>query len=554
VPVNPNYRALNPFARAHDPNAMIFPPRAGKSAPGVLRTWFCGQCFGWLPKIPPGAFPVFESAQNFEELCKLVVESEGVEGLKRLATQAVETAKALSTVSQQATEVAKKTLDLDAVKERGKGLVASIVEGSADLPSVVKGLGDLMGYVPFLAPFAKYVEKAGDAAQYAWPMLKNLYEQWEKGAPALNKAAEETEDYGERIDELGESIKNLTDRTASLNAEEERNLALKERQKKMVADFNKLQPPGVDAAAAEARERAENLQATVGGKQEDLVEAVALGMAGRESVNVSEQLSDLKITDKDTWEEATQKRAERDRLVKRAAALQRGVPKDIQKRARETAARAVMGGSEEDIREILTLLPTVGAPAARGQMFRQLLRNELPENREAEQAAYDKFDAENKAWHDKRVAREKFERESRELTVQGAEYQAIGEREQERQRQDDARQERIQEQERKREFEQERQARPQRQAETQIRGMSRYQGLHPTDEQVKSAAAESLRLVAQGASVDDARMMAFRNMVTQARALQQRIAQQQMEWMRLGGGADTTGNFSMATPFTPGPG
>jgi hypothetical protein len=166
------------------------------------------------------------------------------------------------------------------------------------------------------------------------------------------------------------------------------------------------------------------------------------------------------------------------------------------------------------------------------------------------------FNAGNEEWAEKahaaRAERAKVARENAELTRQGEHYrdQQLRQQEQESQRET-----REAEQYLRRAPAREREAR-QSQAEQGIRRMAGQQGMSPNDEQVKGAAADALRLVAEGADTNDAMMASFRGMVQQSRALQQRMAQQKQQWMmeqnRLQMGPDYSGQYSQMSPWMPG--
>lgn len=347
-----------------------------------------------------------------EEIIKLVLETRGVEGLKELGTEAIETAKALATVAEAADKVEKKTLDLASLKDQGMGLFSAFQSG--EIPQIIQGVGGLVELVPALNTFAPAIKKIGEVSEYAWPLLKQVYAAYTAGNEDLKKTAKETEDYGERVDELGESVKNLTDHTASLNAERERGNKLLEAEASWVEKLNNLRPEDNGRADAAAKERAENLSSVIGGKQDEVVEGVSLGMATEEDAAIDEEMRQLWPAGTKFSDLPYEARVRYDELRKRQGAMQRGIPKDIQEKARKTTAGAVIGGKEEDVRNVLKYLP-------KGSKFRQSFKNELPEEKEIQEGLDQDFQDDL----DKRAAtvkaRDAFDKKSKELTAQGKE-------------------------------------------------------------------------------------------------------------------------------------
>ncbi len=354
-----------------------------------------------------------------EEIIKLVLETTGQEGLKDLATNATEAAKALATVAEKADQVEKKTLDLATLQEKGQGLFSAFQSG--ELPGIIQGVGDLVGLVPGLNAFAPAIKKVGEVSQYAWPLLKDLYKAYSEGAKDLKDAVTETEDYGERVDALGETIKNLTDQTASLNVERARGNKLLEEETTWVEKLATLRSveeknSAEQQAQAEA-ERAGNLQSALGGKQEAVVEGVALGMHEEEEKSVDQEMSEVWPAGTKFSDLPFESRQRYYELAQRATALQKGIPGDIQARARKTTAGAMIGGKESSIRETLKYLPKIG----RGSEFRKSFKHELPE----EKAIRDQEEAEGaadvEAMFEDVKRRDAFNKESRELEKQGKE-------------------------------------------------------------------------------------------------------------------------------------
>jgi hypothetical protein len=285
-----------------------------------------------------------------EEVIRLVLETTGIKGLSELATQAYDTAKALDQVGEKAEEVKVKTLDLQALAGQGQSLFAAFKSG--EIPEIISGVGELVGLVPGLNSFAPAIKKIGDVSGYAWPLLKNLWEQAnapvEKG---LEKAAEKIVDYGTRIDGLGQTVKNFTDRTASENVELERGNKALEETTKWIEKLNGLKSTETDEAEEETKRqntlRAAHLKKAVGGEQENIVEELALKMQAQEQAEnkaAYDAMTKAGIADASTLDPE-----KADKLYKRGQELKKGIPKDIQDKARERVARALIGGGEEDI-------------------------------------------------------------------------------------------------------------------------------------------------------------------------------------------------------------
>jgi hypothetical protein len=94
--------------------------------------------------------------------------------------------------------------------------------------------------------------------------------------------------------------------------------------------------------------------------------------------------------------------------------MQKGIPKDIQDKARKTTAGAVVGGKEEDLRKVLKYLP-------KGSKFRQGFKNELPEEKELQDAMDKDFEDDLVKRSAAVKGRNKFNKEGKDLTAQGRE-------------------------------------------------------------------------------------------------------------------------------------
>jgi hypothetical protein len=334
-----------------------------------------------------------------EEIIKLVLQTVGQEDLKRLGEEAVKVKDALQKTGDAMSQVEKKSIDLEALASQGKGLFAVFQTG--EIPGIIRGVGEMIDLVPGLNSFAPAIKKIGDVSEVAWPFLKDLYTTITKEPEKVKEATEAIADYGERIDELGESVTNMTDRQASLNAELERGKKALEDQAKRVQELNALQPHQSESVAEAASERAENLTSVFGGRQEDLVEHVSRAMAKKERAEKTAELEALGGT---ADKMAAEGKAVPEAILQSIGKLQdrldefkKGIPKDSQDAARKLLADAIRGGKEDAVRQIAGLLPAQGA----GSEFKQGFKRELPEEKaidqEDEQAFQDSLDKRSKA-------------------------------------------------------------------------------------------------------------------------------------------------------------
>src|ERR1017187_5144485 len=216
---------------------------------------------------------------NSTDLYDVIIKIAGEEGLKRLVKEAGDVKDALGKVTEASEAVTKKTFDMSSLAASGKGLFSAFQAG--EIGGIVRGVGDLVDLVPALNMFAPAIKKIGDVSEVAWPFLKDFYTQMTASSGAPEKVAEATEaveDYGERLDQLGETIRDVTDRHAAPSAEIAPGKKEGEDQAAAVEKLKALQAGG-DVGPEEAeKERAENLQSKFRGKQEDVIERVALGM------------------------------------------------------------------------------------------------------------------------------------------------------------------------------------------------------------------------------------------------------------------------------------
>lgn len=336
-----------------------------------------------------------------EEIIELVLKTSGQDGLARLAEEAFKVKDALEKVTVAADAVEKKSIDLSALAASGQGLFTAFQSG--ELPGIIQGIGSMVELVPGLNAFAPAIKKIGDVSEVAWPFLKDLYETFTKEPEAVKEAAKAIVDYGERLTEAGETVTNMTDRQVSLNIELERGKKALEEQVAAVTKLNALQKPQgpieADEAAAE-KERSEILSGALGGQQEDVIEEVAKGEFHREWKSSQDELRKI-----GTEADQATARGEvvSDEILARIEALSNRlelmnasgkagiIPKDIQDRARQKAADAVVGGKEGAIRDIVGMLPE-------GSATRDILKEQLPEEkarRDAERKAVE--DAQQKA-------------------------------------------------------------------------------------------------------------------------------------------------------------
>jgi hypothetical protein len=295
-----------------------------------------------------------------EEVIKLVLETTGVKGLEELATQAFETAKALAEVGEKAEEVKKKTIDLQALATSGQGLFSAFQTG--EIPGIIKGVGEMVDLVPALNTFAPAIKKIGEVTEYAWPLMKQLYEVWKEPITPIVTATEKIVDYGTRLNELGKEVKTFTDRTAAENVQLEREAKALEATVKWTEQLNALKSTATDEADAEIQRqnklRAEKLKAAVGGQQEDIIEELSLQRKAKELDEVTKKYDEMTraaLRDPDSMDPK-----QADKLFARMEALKKGVPVDIQTQAREDVAKALVGGGEKNVADLAEQLDKKG--------------------------------------------------------------------------------------------------------------------------------------------------------------------------------------------------
>jgi len=185
-----------------------------------------------------------------EEIIKLALETTGQQGLADLATKALEAKKALEATKDAANELEKKELDLQSVASSGKGLFEALLGG--DVSGIVDGLTSLSAMVPGISAFSPAIKGVGEAAKVAWPILKD----W----------------YGQLTDvsaKVGEATKTLSDYTKAL---QDNVIALKESD--AVATLRKADEAAAATPTSRAKQRAETLQALIGGRGEKTLEEI----------------------------------------------------------------------------------------------------------------------------------------------------------------------------------------------------------------------------------------------------------------------------------------
>ena len=505
----------------------------------------------------------------------LILRVSGQEGLTGLVKQATEAKASLDRLTEAGAAVEKKSIDLNSLAAGGRGLFSAWQSG--EIGQIAHGIGDLVGLVPGLGLYGAAIGKIGDVAAVAWPALKDLYQTFTAQPEKVVEATKAIEDYGTRINELGESVENLTNRKASLNAQLEReNKGLAEAAT-WAEKAAKLQAQDNGSGKEAEEERAGNLQSVLGGTYEDVVESLAVAMAKKELDELRAELPgkdrdlrERRAGGEDVRDEATALAGQYDRAQELArvtaseeeqaeTALRaqqaaddaerrvknmllagqqptaadfagvawtreqlgkqsHGIPQDIQDAARKAADAAVIGGKEDAIRTIAGMLPDQKA-----------FGRELPESKAAEAAADEAEEEATEAWRVKRRARDAAAkaqaRESAEMGRVADQVSAQLDAQRQREARDAAQAEKqIQADVARIEHD-----RPQQQAEQSVRQMAGFNGLQLTPSQVTAAAHEALGSVEQGIQTNQAIMGAILSVAQRSAALSARLAEQEMK-------------------------
>ena len=94
--------------------------------------------------------------------------------------------------------------------------------------------------------------------------------------------------------------------------------------------------------------------------------------------------------------------------------MQTKIPESIQNKARDTVAKAIVGGDEDLIRKAMGYMKGQGG---RSDAFRMEMDTSLPENQKGDDEAEAAFQAGNERAHERRMRREEKAREKKKPTI-----------------------------------------------------------------------------------------------------------------------------------------
>ena len=236
------------------------------------------------------------------------------------------------------------------------------------------GLGGILNNIEGLsialgggAGLAGVMTVLGVAALVAGPAIKSFFNSLIDGANDVPKSKDKIEQFtaslkanNEALDEMRkkQSLTNTElveyNRLLSTNVQLEKELNAAKEQRQIIEKLAAMKPVGQEDRD---RERAQNVQAEVGGNQAAITGEVARGMKDAESRGIAQEMNRLWPAGK-AWGDLSPAAQQRyHELVQRQAAHQRGIPADLVAGAQEKVGRAAISGTETDLRDVLDYLP-----------------------------------------------------------------------------------------------------------------------------------------------------------------------------------------------------
>jgi hypothetical protein len=140
------------------------------------------------------------------DMLKSAATKVGGEAFGELVSKSLEVAKSFREVSSAAKEAETDSkLSLGALAEGGQGLFAAFKEGNVG--GVIKGVTDLVALIPGVGTFAPAISAAGNAANTAWPLLKEWYHYLKEANDKMVEATSSLTPYIEKLKEANTALK-----------------------------------------------------------------------------------------------------------------------------------------------------------------------------------------------------------------------------------------------------------------------------------------------------------------------------------------------------------
>jgi hypothetical protein len=255
----------------------------------------------------------------------------------------------------------------------------------------IEGLTMALGMGPGLAGVLTVL---GVVALVAGPRIKSAFAGWSDGSndipkstDALTRLTDALKANNDALDDMRkkQSLTNTEigefNKLLATNVQLEKDLKAAKEQRQIIEKLAAIKPVGQDDRD---RERAQNVQAEVGGNQAAITGEVAQGMKDAEARGIDQEMNRVWPAGQ-AWgdlSEAAQQRYHE--LVQRQAAHQRGMPEDLVAGAKEKVGRAAISGTDKDLRDVLDFLP-------RNSRFRPGLQGATDAGMEKQDAADAEF-------------------------------------------------------------------------------------------------------------------------------------------------------------------